>query len=268
VGLFIWCATACRFIDEGGAFAEERLDALLQGGSTGSGPEESLNEIYTSVLRSAVPSTYSEQEQKKLHGLLRQILGAIVVLSSPLPLESLCKLLQLRLQSTGYMLGNLHAILDIPNDLGCSNRLHHPSFRDFLLNKRRCRDLIFWVDEQRAHHDIAHACLHLMRSTLREDICDLKTYGTSFDEVVETQLQQSLSPEVTYACLFWVQHIQKSNAPLKDNDAVHGFLSEHLLHWLEALGWMRRVPEGIHAILSLESMALVGSSHSLPHSTS
>jgi hypothetical protein len=29
------------------------------------------------------------------------------------------------------------------------------------------------------------------------------------------------------------------------------------LHWLEALGWMRRVSEGILAISSLESIALV-----------
>jgi hypothetical protein len=32
------------------------------------------------------------------------------------------------------------------------------------------------------------------------------------------------------------------------------FLQEHLLHWLEALGWMQRVSEGIHATASLESI--------------
>jgi hypothetical protein len=38
---------------------------------------------------------------------------------------------------------------------------------------------------------------------------------------------------------------------------VHQFLKEHLLHWLEALSWMRKVSEGIHAITSLESIALL-----------
>jgi hypothetical protein len=38
---------------------------------------------------------------------------------------------------------------------------------------------------------------------------------------------------------------------------VHQFLQEHLLHWLEALGWMQKVPEGIYAINSLESIAAV-----------
>jgi hypothetical protein len=38
---------------------------------------------------------------------------------------------------------------------------------------------------------------------------------------------------------------------------VHQFLQEHLLHWLESLGWMRKISEGIHAIASLESIAAV-----------
>ncbi|KAL4911194.1 hypothetical protein BDW74DRAFT_172659 [Aspergillus multicolor] len=255
-GLFIWCATACRFIDEGGPFAEERLNILVQGGSSSTGPEESLNEIYTSVLRSVVSVTYTDQEQKRLYGLVKQVLGAIVLLSSPLPLESLCKLLQIQIQSASYMLRKLHAILDIPRDLGRSIRLHHPSFRDYLLDKARCNDANFWVDEQETHHELAHCCLQLMNLSLREDICGLGNHGASVDEVDEFRLQQGILSEVRYACLFWVQHLQKSNAPLKDNDAVHQFLSSHILHWLEALGWMRRVPEGIRAILSLESMAL------------
>ncbi|KAL2839313.1 hypothetical protein BJX68DRAFT_258903 [Aspergillus pseudodeflectus] len=226
--------------------AVEFLAAKSSGLFICTGPEQSLNEIYTSVLRRAVSKTYTDQEQQKLYNLLRQVLGTVILLSSPLPLESLCRLLQIRIQSTTYILRNLHAILDIPHDLSHSIRLHHPSFRDFLLDKGRCNDPNFWVDEQKAHHD----------SSLREDICDIRNYGASIDDVDETRLQQSLSLEVKYACLFWVQHLQQSNAPLEDNDAVHEFLSEHILHWLEALGWMRRVPEGIRAIVSLESMAL------------
>jgi hypothetical protein len=35
-GLFIWAATACRFINEGEEFAEDRLDEILEGtGSEG-----------------------------------------------------------------------------------------------------------------------------------------------------------------------------------------------------------------------------------------
>jgi hypothetical protein len=45
------------------------------------------------------------------------------------------------------LLTDLHAILDISKDQIRPLRLHHPSFRDFLLEKERCRDLNFWVEE-------------------------------------------------------------------------------------------------------------------------
>jgi len=59
-------------------------------------------------------------------------------------------------------------------------------------------------------------------------------------------------------CLsYWIQHLQKSGTQLQDNDQVYQFLQEHLLHWPEALCWMRRVSEGIHAITLLEPIDFV-----------
>ena len=50
-GLFIWAATACRFVREGQRFAAKRLDIILKGsGSIITTPEKHLNEIYITVL--------------------------------------------------------------------------------------------------------------------------------------------------------------------------------------------------------------------------
>jgi hypothetical protein len=38
---------------------------------------------------------------------------------------------------------------------------------------------------------------------------------------------------------------------------VHHSLHRHLLHWLEALGWIGKVPEGIYAMVALESLVAV-----------
>ena len=87
-GLFIWAATACRFVHEGKRFVAKRLDTILQGsGSAATAPEKHLDEIYTNVL-------------------------------------------------------------DVPKDQTQPLRLHHPSFRDFLLDSDRCKDPKFWVDEK------------------------------------------------------------------------------------------------------------------------
>src|SRR5271156_5918764 len=96
-----------------------------------------------------------------------------------------------------------------------------------------------------------------MSNSLKQDIYDLGTPGALVTDIESSQVEQCISPEVQYACLYWIDHLQKSGAQLYDNDQVHQFLEVHLLHWLEALSWMRKISEGILAITSLESIALV-----------
>jgi hypothetical protein len=49
-GLFIWAATACRFINEGEEFAKGRLVEILKGTSFDGTPEQHLDQIYLTVL--------------------------------------------------------------------------------------------------------------------------------------------------------------------------------------------------------------------------
>ena len=72
--------------------------------------------------------------------MLKHTLGSLVVLLLPLSISSLSRLLQLLREDVDSRFNDLHAILDIPKDLTRPLRLHHPSFRDFLLNKDRCRE--------------------------------------------------------------------------------------------------------------------------------
>ncbi|KAF2176113.1 hypothetical protein K469DRAFT_700434 [Zopfia rhizophila CBS 207.26] len=254
-GLFIWAATACRFIREG-LFADERLRTLLNGDASAAAPEEHLNGIYITVLQNSIRPGYMEQEKQRLYSMLRDILGSIVALFSPLSVECLSRLLRITKQRVDRMLKDLHAVLDISMDQSQPLRLHHPSFRDFLLDKRRCSDSNFWVNEKQAHRTLAASCIRLMSTLLKQDIRGVDAPGVLITSIDSSQVQQCLPPELQYACLYWIQHLQKSGAQLCDNDQVHQFLQAHLLHWLEALSWMQKVSEGIHAIASLESIAL------------
>jgi hypothetical protein len=96
-----------------------------------------------------------------------------------------------------------------------------------------------------------------MSDTLKQDICDVGSPGALVADVESTQVEQCLPPEVQYACLYWVQHLQKSGVQISDRAHVHQFLQEHLLHWLEALSWMQKISEGILAIISLQSITKV-----------
>jgi hypothetical protein len=258
-GLFIWAATACRFIHEGKkrGVIKNRLSSITQSRGSIIAPEKRLNKIYTTVLKHIVPPGFTDEEKEELYRTLRVTLGSVVVLLSPLSAYSLGKLLHLPKEDMDEILDDLHSILDIPEDSSRPLRLHHPSFRDFLLNRERCGDQNFWVDVKQAHQKLADSCIWLMDTCLKQDICSVGIPGVLVADVGDGQVERCLPPEVQYACLYWIEHLQKSDAPLYNNDLVHQFLKAHLLHWLEALSWMQRVSEGIHAIASLESIALV-----------
>jgi hypothetical protein len=255
-GLFIWAATACRFIREG-LFADERLRIILEGGNSTATPEEHLNHIYMTVLRNSIHMGYIGQDSRRLCEMLRDVLGSIIVLFSPLSLESLSKLLLIPKQRVDRTLKDIHAILDVPKEQAHPLRLHHPSFRDFLLDKDRCTDQDFQVNRKQAHQKLATGCIQLMSKFLKQDICNVGRPGALVADVESSHLERHLPPEIQYACLYWIQHLEKGDFQLFNHDQVHEFLQIHLLHWLEALSWMRRVSEGIHAITSLESIALV-----------
>jgi len=255
-GLFIWAATACRFIREGKRFALKRLDAILNGSSSAvTAPEKHLNEIYIAVLKHSISSDYTDEEKEELCGMLKQTLGSVVVLLSPLSAFSLSRLLHLPKEDVDRTLEDLHAILDIPKDQTRPLRLHHPSFRDFLLNEDRCGDSSFWVDEKQAHQTLAAGCIQLMSISLKQDICCLEAPGVLVTNIENSQVEKYLPAELQYACLYWVEHLKRSGAQLYDQ--VYQFLQDHLLHWLEALGWIGKTSEGILAIITLESIALV-----------
>ena len=188
--------------------------------------------------------------------MLKAILGTIVILFSPLSVVSLARLLYIRKEDIDGTVDDLHSILEVPKDQDHPIRLHHPSFRDFLLDKQRCRDQHFWVDEKEVHSDLARSCLRLMSDNLKNDICDLQAPGTLASKVDSNRLQQFLPAELQYACRYWVQHLQRSKARLHDYGQEHVFLQEHFLHWLEALSLMRKTSECVFAIYVLESMVI------------
>ncbi|KAF2395503.1 hypothetical protein EJ06DRAFT_270558 [Trichodelitschia bisporula] len=259
-GLFIWAATACRFIHDGKLkrIATKRLETILNQSRTAvDSPVEQLNKIYTEVLNHCTSPRYSDEEKDEVRSELKGLLGSIVTLLSPLSTQSLSRLLNIPQDDVSQILGVLYAILDIPKEPGYPLRLHHPSFRDFLLDSKRSGDTGFWVDEKQAHQALATKCIQVMSDFLTQDMLGIGRPGVLKTEVDSHKVEGSLQPEKQYACLYWIQHLHKSGSQLNDDGEVHEFLKEHLLHWLEALGWMQKVSEGFHAIVSLESMISV-----------
>jgi hypothetical protein len=240
------------------------LSSVLQSNGSITEPEKHLNEIYITVLRHSIPTEFSDKEKEEFYSKLRNMLGSIVVLLSPLSIYSLSTLLRISEEDIDETLEDLHAILDIPKDQIRPLYLHHPSFRDFLLDKDRCSDPKFWVDERQAHQTVVDDCIWLMSKSLKQDVCRQGVPGTLVADIEGSQIDHYLPLEARYACLYWTQHLQKSEAQLFDDGQVHQFLQVYLLYWLEALSWIGKTSEGILAIFSLEAQILVSVLLNLP----
>jgi hypothetical protein len=255
-GLFIWAATACRFISEGRRFAKRRLSLILQDDTSGMPTEKKLDNIYLMVLKYSISESYYEHEKNELCEMFKQIVGSIIVVFEALSVDTLAKLLDTSKEEVDHTLHDLHSLLEVPESQKHPIRLLHPSFRDFLLDKQRCRDQHFWVDEKKAHEALAESSLRLMFNSLRRDICALNAPGALTSAVGSSRIEQCLPADLQYACCYWVQHLQQSEARLCDNDQVHKFLQKHLLHWLEALSLIKKTSDSIRMVIALQSMVV------------
>ncbi|CAN9082852.1 unnamed protein product [Alternaria alternata] len=170
-GLFIWAATAHNFIRLGGRrFAAGRLNSIIKDDSDPQvEPEKHLDTIYTTILRNSVRSEYTTAEKEENCEMLRHILGSLVVVKSPLSARSLGGLLQMTEEDIRSILEDLHAILDVPADEMRPLRIHHPSLRDFLLDKSRCTDVDFWVDKVQIHTALTSRCITLIESFFEQN---------------------------------------------------------------------------------------------------
>ena len=153
--------------------------------------------------------------------------------------------------------------MSILNVTDATVSLIHPSFRDFLLDKKRCNDNDFWVNSAETHLALAKSSLRLMAASLGRDICDLHFPGILIKEINPERIRECIPPELEYACTYWVRHIESS---VQDNNTILGrdsvdeiwrFLEQNALHWLEVLSLLGKMQESVLMLSTLLSIVQV-----------
>jgi hypothetical protein len=142
---------------------------------------------------------------------LRLILGSIVALATPLSAESLAGLLAMDLDDVNTWLRKLHAVLNVPRDPKAPIEILHQSFSDFLLGQEGTGMEGFRVHLVETHVLLAMKCLDRMKRMdgLRKDMCRLEDYGKLKDEIDLDAITKAIPPDLAYACLNWMFHLQK-----------------------------------------------------------
>lgn len=227
-GLFVWASTALEFIN--GYDPRALTEILLEQGPT-SGAEDALDALYRTALGPA-----GNWEDKMFVSDFTAVVGLVLVARSPLTSTTIDLLLCGR--------PCLHTI----SHLGCvlqshpTLRLLHPSFADFLTTESRCGRDIWFFDLTVHHRTLASQCLRHLDMVLRRNMCNM-TLSTP-------RAHQLLSEDVTYACVFLIDHL--SILSVGDADPIieqlHEFLYKHLLHWFEAMSVLKRSRDTIELL--------------------
>lgn len=256
VPLFIVAATVYRFVNDSDEDPRERLETILQFPSIGK--LEQMAHTYLPVLTQLSARLNNSHDKDRVYQEFRMIVGSIVSLAEPLSMQSLAVLLNISSDTIALRLRPLHSVLRIPTDSDTPIRTLHLSFSEFLLSNQPQLEP-FGVNGQATHRMLLSKCLQLLSGPggLQKNLCKLEYPGKPRRDIDQTTINNRLSSAFQYACRYWIQHVKHSKVKIHDQDAVHMFLQEHFLHWLEAMSLINRLAEVIEQIRVLQSLVSV-----------
>jgi len=217
--------------------------------------------MYTKLLIFMLVKDRDPGKTGMLLSRFQQIVRTIVVLVEALTATALTELLGTDTGEVQQISQSLGSVLRYSESNDIPIRLFHPSFRDFLLDRRRYDDPRFAITGIDTHCNLTISCLHLMSRKFKQDICSLRLPGSLTGEINLGVIQSYLPSEIQYACCYWFEHLRQSGVrPIQGeplHDKLHDFFNEHLLHWLEALSLIGCLHDGAVVIRALDSLLSV-----------
>jgi len=247
--LFIYAATAVRYITNGGEDYKSRLSAMvIHGQKSIKKFEANIDSLYVLVLEKVC-------EDKESHEVahMRDLLSITIFLRNPLPMEAI-KSLSLERNAHLYLL-RLSSVIHIPDQPGAMVTAFHSSFSDFITNPDRCSPKLCPVFRSlvasEGHELIALKCLKLMNQSLKYNISEIpKELTLSCRERVNSpENVGKISEALKYSCIYWAAHL--AEVKVFDTiliDSLRVFLHEHLLHWIECLSILGELQTGLKSL--------------------
>lgn len=124
--------------------------------------------------------------------------------------------------------------------------LPHNSTREYLNDFFASKNREGGTD--RFHADIANHSIQAMSRTLKKNIYNIQPWS-EFSSI--SVPDQDPLAGVRYLCEFWVDHLCEGKSRRFDDGTVFSFLGEHLLHWLESLSLINKLPSAVASIRKL-----------------
>ncbi|KIL65281.1 hypothetical protein M378DRAFT_162220 [Amanita muscaria Koide BX008] len=194
-------------------------------------PFIALDDFYSIILHAVIPPDSDRFLVERFH----IVVGTIVLLYNPLPIDALADLIGMQTVDIYGVLDNLQSVIllgadDIPY-------IFHESFSDWIMNAQYCKDKDYRIDPRDGHTWLTTRCLQTMNERLKWNLLNLDGVAQFMTPREAVKQRERISPVLRYVCIYWGGHLHEADA----NDAelidqLKTFANEHWLHWIEVWG--------------------------------
>jgi hypothetical protein len=247
-GTFLWVWLVCKRME---SVPRYRTMSMLRELPPG------LDPLYDRMKQQILE--YNDEETVEY---CKHILQLIMLAYRPLRLEELVVIASLpttQLADVEDLIGHCGSFLTIREGTVI---FVHLSAKEYFTTGNGSQIFTRMLRDEQKQGWITHCFLEAMNSRLCRDMCNLRKPGARIQEATD-QIKASILPRTTYACEYWIDHLcactHDYDDTLLDNGKAHCFLQKHLLHWLEAMSLLRKIPHAIAAIQKLQSVLTVRS---------
>ncbi|KAJ6485356.1 WD40 repeat-like protein [Mycena vitilis] len=237
-GLFIWAATAIKFID--GYRPNDRIETLITSNST------SLDSLYSFTLSKSAP-----WDDRNFAKDARAVLACIVFGKLPMT-ETTIDALLCGSCSSSEVLKYLGCVVQWQT--GCVAQILHASFADYLMDPSRNKGEPWAIDMKTAHQKLSLGCLQILNTQLRFNICGLEDSHILNVDVpdISIRVATNISAPLLYSSCFWGDHIAGSPFDPRILEDISHFFHSNFLFWMEVLSLINQMSV---TLLTLDSVA-------------
>ena len=250
-GLFIYASTVCEFIEHRGdlQYNLQQMANRPASGYTG------IDGLYRQILESAIAEFKVEGQVQQC----KSILATIICLRNPLSSQDLGLLLCLTSDHIRGLLGDLQAVIVVPEDICGTIYALHASFPDFLMDKKRCPEQMY-VHPSSQQLEIVLQLLQCMQG-LKRDMCQIGNWRSNGQaQNLEDVCRKHISGVLVYACHHWVDHLDLISTENGDPEllhVLHTFACTKLLNWIEVLSLLGSLATAIQSLQRASSWLAV-----------
>ena len=250
-GFFVYAVATVKFLKHKFRCPSDRLELIMASpeittheGKAGLKVYNNLDSLYASILHTAFFENNDDDDT-----MVRSVLSAVVLVTNPLSPSAIAMLMGIGCDVVMPLLESIQSLLVLHEDAEQPVQPFHKSFPDFMADPSRCIDPRFYMSPD-LHTKLVLCCLRLMYKSLRKNMLSIPDYTLNSDvEDLPKIGERSIGSALVYACRSWHSHLILTEHLILDVvSALHSFLEERFIFWLEVLSVLGAVGDAAHAL--------------------